>query len=49
VMVGTDAPFIPGQLEGVRDLVAAAGGALSDADRAAILSANGRAFVARRR
>jgi aminocarboxymuconate-semialdehyde decarboxylase len=51
VMVGTDAPFIAGQMEGVRDLVAAAtaGGALSDADRAAILSANGRAFMARRR
>jgi aminocarboxymuconate-semialdehyde decarboxylase len=51
VMVGTDHPFIAGQLEGVRALVSAATscGALDEADRAAILSANGRAFVARRR
>lgn len=51
VAIGTDHPFIPGQLEGARDLVGAAtsGGALSEADGAAILSANGHAFVARRR
>jgi aminocarboxymuconate-semialdehyde decarboxylase len=51
VMVGTDHPFIAGQLEGVRDLIAAATsrGALSPDEGAAILSGNGRAFLTRRR
>jgi aminocarboxymuconate-semialdehyde decarboxylase len=50
VMVGTDHPFIAGQLEGVRDLLAEAtsGGGLEQHEGAAILSRNGRAFLARR-
>jgi aminocarboxymuconate-semialdehyde decarboxylase len=51
VVVGTDYPFIAGQPEGVRDLLSAATsrGALGQDEAAAILSANGRVFSARRR
>jgi aminocarboxymuconate-semialdehyde decarboxylase len=50
VMVGTDYPFVPGQLEGVRQFVAAAvqAGALKPAEAPAVLSANAAAFISRR-
>jgi len=47
VLVGSDHPFIPGQLEGARDLVAAAVrlGALSDEQGAGVLNGNARALL----
>ena len=50
VMAGTDYPFIPGQLEGVRRFVDAAvqSGALTPAQAPGILSVNTAAFIARR-
>jgi aminocarboxymuconate-semialdehyde decarboxylase len=50
VMVGTDYPFIPGQLEGAAQFVAAAvqAGALKPAEATAVLSANATAFITRR-
>ncbi|MET8427897.1 amidohydrolase family protein [Nocardia sp. NPDC004860] len=47
VMLGTDYPFIPGQLEGARDFLAAAraAGALSADTARDILAANGFAFI----
>ena len=50
VMVGTDYPFIPGQLAGAGQFVAAAvqAGALKPAEAPAVLSANAAAFISRR-
>jgi aminocarboxymuconate-semialdehyde decarboxylase len=50
VMVGTDYPFIPGQLEGARQFIDAAvkAGALKPAEASAVLSANAAAYIAKR-